>query len=55
MEINLAKPMSEKRKQAQIKREQRKQFDPSFPQRGHLSQKLRTESSRNGTRTISRR
>ena len=28
MEINLAKPLSDKRKQAQVKREQRKQFDP---------------------------
>ena len=28
MEISLAKPLSDKRKQAQMKREQRKQFDP---------------------------
>ena len=30
MEISLAKPMSDKRKQAQMKREQRKQFDPTM-------------------------
>ena len=30
MEISLAKPLSDKRKQAQVKREQRKHFEPSF-------------------------
>ena len=28
MEISLAKPLSDKRKQAQMKREQRKSYDP---------------------------
>jgi hypothetical protein len=31
MEITLAKPLSDKRKQAQVKREQRKQFDSNVP------------------------
>ena len=30
MDISLAKPLSDKRKQAQVKREHRKQFDPSL-------------------------
>jgi hypothetical protein len=34
MEISLAKPLSDKRKQAQSKREQRGQFDPPFNSRG---------------------
>ncbi|CAF0784046.1 unnamed protein product [Rotaria sordida] len=33
MEISLAKPLSDKRKQAQVKREQRKHFEPSFNSR----------------------
>jgi hypothetical protein len=34
MEISLAKPLSDKRKQAQVKREQRKTFDPPFYSQG---------------------
>ena len=35
MEISLAKPLSDKRKQAQVKREQRKHHEPSMaPLRG---------------------
>ena len=33
MEVSLAKPMSDKRKQAQMKREQRKQFEPPMDPR----------------------
>ena len=34
MEISLAKPLSDKRKQAQVKREQRRQFEPGFHSSG---------------------
>jgi hypothetical protein len=34
MDISLAKPLSDKRKQAHVKREQRKQFEPPFHSRG---------------------
>jgi hypothetical protein len=37
MEISLAKPLNDKRKQAQVKREQRKQFDPPFHSPGGFS------------------
>lgn len=33
IEVSLAKPLSDKRKQAQVKREQRKPNDPPFNQR----------------------
>jgi hypothetical protein len=36
MEISLAKPLNDKRKQAQVKREQRSQFDPPLHSRGGL-------------------
>ncbi len=36
IEVSLAKPLSDKRKQAQAKREQRKPFDPPFNARSSL-------------------
>jgi hypothetical protein len=33
IEVSLAKPLSDKRKQAQVKREQRRSFDPPFNSR----------------------
>ena len=38
IEVNLAKPLSDKRKQAQAKREQRKPFDAPFNPRETLSE-----------------
>jgi hypothetical protein len=37
MEVSLAKPMSDKRKQAQMKREQRKQTDPIVDSRNDFN------------------
>ncbi len=37
IEVSLAKPLSDKRKQAQVKREQRKPFDPPFNSRSSFS------------------
>jgi hypothetical protein len=38
IEVNLAKPLSDKRKQAQSKREQRKPFDGPFNPRASLAE-----------------
>jgi hypothetical protein len=48
MEISLAKPLSDKRKQAQTKREQRRQFDPPFPARGGFNDNLPRRNSGGG-------
>ena len=41
MEISLAKPLNDNRKQAQMKREQRKQFEPPTHPRGSSSDNQR--------------
>ncbi len=44
MEISLAKPLSDKRKQAQVKREQRNPFDPPFRSRGGFGDNLQRKN-----------
>jgi hypothetical protein len=45
MEISLAKPLNDKRKQAQVKREQRKQYDQPFDSRGGFRDNLQRRNS----------
>jgi len=59
MEISLAKPLNDKRKQAQVKREQRKQYDQPLHSRGGLGDNLQArksnEPSSGGFRNYSQR
>jgi len=45
MEISLAKPLNDKRKQAQVKREQRKQYDQPFHSRSGFGDNLQRRNS----------
>lgn len=49
MEISLAKPLNDKRKQAQLKREQRTQYDSSYHSRGGFNDNTQGRNNRSSS------